>query len=113
MVRYFLAVKRICGLTSVFFERIVIRIITSRKAAREDDMSEARWKPIETARSLDRVIVAGWQPRSGSVAGYWWYHEDVTDEDGKPIEYTDALLWHPFPEVPREPPATLSRARGE
>jgi hypothetical protein len=63
------------------------------------------WRPIETAENFDRVIVAGWQPRNGNTAGYWWYHEDCTDECGRPMDHPDALLWHPFPAVPSAPPA--------
>lgn len=63
------------------------------------------WRPIETAENFDRVIVAGWQPRNGNTAGYWWYHEDCTDECGRPMYHPDALLWHPFPAVPSAPPA--------
>ena len=69
------------------------------------------WQPIETAREWDRVIVAGWQPRSGNVAGYWWYHDD-TIVDGKPCEHPNATLWHSFPEVPPPPLAALSKATG-
>jgi len=57
------------------------------------------WKPISTAGSLDRLIVAGWQKPSGTTAGYWWYYEDMTDEHGNPIDYPEALMWHPFPSV--------------
>ncbi len=70
------------------------------------------WLPIESAPTLDRVIVAGWQPRNRNIIGYWWYHEDVTDEHGKPMDYPSALLWRPFPAVPSAPPAAI-RAGGD
>ena len=57
------------------------------------------WQPIETARNDDRVIVAGWQPRHGNVAGYWWFHDDSI-VDGKPFLHPDATLWHPYPSLP-------------
>ena len=65
-------------------------------------MSE--WQPIETAPTLDRVLVAGWQKPSGGVAGYWWYYEDMTDERGVPMDNPSALRWQPWPAPPVEPP---------
>ena len=62
-------------------------------------MSEWRDFP---APALDRVFVAGWQPPSGCVRGYWWMYEDVTDERGVPMDHPAALKWQPFP----TPPAT-------
>lgn len=65
-------------------------------------MSE--WQDIETAPSLERIIVAGWQPASGNVRAYWWWYEDVTDEHGRPIDWPHALMWHkPIP-VPTHNP---------
>jgi len=65
-------------------------------------MSE--WQPIETAPSLERIIVAGWQPEHGAIKGYWWWYEDHTNEHGKPIDFPSALKWHkPIP-VPSESP---------
>lgn len=61
------------------------------------------WMPIDTAPDLDRIIVAGWSNRNGRTAGYWWFDEDMI-LDGKPVDHPDALLWHPFPERPSEPP---------
>lgn len=65
-------------------------------------MSE--WQDIKSVEPLDRVIVAGWQKASGTVAGYWWLHEDFIDEKGVPMDHPDALLWQPFPERPSQPP---------
>ena len=63
------------------------------------------WQDIKTAPTLDRVFVSGWQAPNGSVAGYWWVHEDCTDEAGRPIDYPDAALWQPVPARPEEPPS--------
>ena len=64
------------------------------------------WQRIDAAPDLERVIVAGWQPRIGSVAGYWWHHEDCTDEDGSPMEHPDATLFVRIADViPAFPPA--------
>lgn len=62
------------------------------------------WQPIETAPEHARVFVAGWEPRNGNVAGYWWWHEDVVF-DGQPCDHPHALLWCAIdlPEFP-EPP---------
>lgn len=62
------------------------------------------WKTFP-APDLERVIVAGYQPRRGNVAGYWWYHEDCTDGEGMPIDTPHATHWcpivlPPFPEAP-------------
>lgn len=64
------------------------------------------WQPISKAPELDRVFVAGWQPRRGNCAGYWWWHEDAV-ADGKAIEHPDATLWHPIvlAEFPSPPEA--------
>ncbi len=61
------------------------------------------WNDIKDAPSLDRVIVSGWQPPHGSVAGYWWVHEDETDAKGVPVGHPDALLWQPMPKPPQRP----------
>ena len=100
MFRYFLAVKRICGLTSVFFERIVVRIITSRKAAREDDMSEARRLVERLAKAL--ASEADWAQGGPSEQCKIGNHCAVCQEAGECIA---ALLV--------EAEAFLSRARGE
>lgn len=59
------------------------------------------------APTLERVLVCGWQGRNGNVAGYWWYHEDCTDDRGFAIEHPGALYWVPvilpaFPEFKKE-----------
>jgi hypothetical protein len=66
--------------------------------------AERGWQPIETAPTLDRVLVAGWQRRQGTTRGYWYYGEDTTDEAGKPMEHLNALLWRPWPAAPTTPP---------
>jgi hypothetical protein len=62
------------------------------------------WMPIHTAPKLERVFVAGWQKPHPPVRGYWWYYEDHTDEDGRPMEWPDALMWQPLPKPPVGPP---------
>lgn len=69
-------------------------------------MSE--WQPISEAPPQARVMVCGWQKRSGKTAGYWWYHEDQTFGRGELCEHPDALffvnldkLLPPFPEPPK------------
>lgn len=62
------------------------------------------WKPLP-GPDLERVLVAGWQPRNGSTVGYWWYHEDCTDDVGRPIDTPHATHWchifvPPFPASP-------------
>jgi hypothetical protein len=61
------------------------------------------WEPIATVPSLDRVLVAGWQPRSGTTQGYWWKYEDYTDESGKPMEHPNATMWMAWPASPAQP----------
>lgn len=68
-------------------------------------MVTRQWQPIETAPKLDRVLVCGWQPLSGTVDGYWWWHVDVI-ADGRPLEHRAASHWFPielpdFPEAPQ------------
>ena len=58
------------------------------------------WKPIRIAPIFERVLVAGWQKKTPTVAGYWWWYEDMTDGKGVPIEHPTALLWMPEPELP-------------
>lgn len=64
------------------------------------------WKPIDTAPDLERVLVCGWYPPPGNVAGYWWWYED-TIVDGAGYEHPDATHWAPvllpqdFPSAPR------------
>lgn len=59
-----------------------------------------KWMPIEDADTFDRVLVAGWQPATRTVQGYWWVHEDETDDTGNPMEHTDALKFMPLPPPP-------------
>ena len=64
------------------------------------------WREIDSdlPPTLERVIVSGWQPRSPSgTAGYWWVHEDHTDEYGRPMCHPGATLWQPMPQFPRRP----------
>lgn len=56
------------------------------------------WKTFP-APDLERVIVAGWQPHFGRVDGYWWFHEDHTDEGGMPMKHPGATLWVRLSEV--------------
>lgn len=58
------------------------------------------WQDIESAPTLDRVFVAGWQPRHGNTEGYWWLYEDMTDENGKPIDHPNATMWRKLPAPP-------------
>lgn len=62
------------------------------------------WKPIESAPDFERVLVCGWQPRSRSVRGYWWWHEDVC-EHGRSIQHPNATHWAPIikPDFPTPP----------
>lgn len=62
------------------------------------------WQDMNTAPTLERVFVAGWQRRYGSVSGYWWLYEDCTDQNGVPMEHPDALKWQPLPPPPASPP---------
>jgi hypothetical protein len=62
------------------------------------------WKSIDTAPTLERILVAGWQEMKGPVQSYWWYYEDHTDENGKPMEWPDALMWQKWPKPPQLPP---------
>ena len=65
------------------------------------------WQPIETAPTLERVMVCCWSPRSGNVSGYWWYYEDITDEKGVPMDHPDAshflILSEILPNFPDPP----------
>lgn len=62
------------------------------------------WQDIADAPELERVRVAGWQPRSGTCQGYWWHHEDVIC-DGKAVDHPEATLWMPIhvPTFPTPP----------
>lgn len=83
-----------CGIQANFIDEI-IKALDAKEAG--------GWQPIETAPDFERVIVAGWQPKSGTVAGYWWMHEDDIVAGRPP----SALLWHPFPNSPPAPPSRL------
>lgn len=50
------------------------------------------WLPISTAPDLERIWVAGVQPRSGGCIAYWWWHEDAAD-NGVAIESPNATHW--------------------
>ncbi|MBT1154310.1 hypothetical protein J1C56_01760 [Aminobacter anthyllidis] len=90
--------------------------IAMHRAADELDAKDKRiaeleaggWQPIETAPDFERVIVAGWQPKSGTVAGYWWMHEDDIVAGRPP----SALLWHPFP-MPPPAPVSAQKEKAE
>ena len=62
------------------------------------------WQDIADAPELERVRVAGWQPRSSTCQGYWWHHEDVIF-DGKAVDHPEAILWMPIyvPTFPTPP----------
>lgn len=78
-------------------------------AALSTEPGEAEgWREMP-APILERVIVAGWQRRHGTTAAYWWYHEDATDDVGRPIERPDAMLWVRLTDVlPQFPAAPTS-----
>lgn len=63
-----------------------------------------KWQPIETAPDFERVWVAGWQPKTDNVIGYWWRHDDVCEE-GVAIEHPSATHWcrHNTPPYPPNP----------
>lgn len=71
-------------------------------------MSE--WKAFP-APQYERVMVCGWQRKSGNVIGYWWWHEDNTDGSGCAIEHGDALYWAEIvlPEFPQPPAMEKSK----
>lgn len=71
------------------------------------------WQDISTAPTLERVFVAGWQPRSGTVQGYWWFYEDATDENGRPIDHPTAEKWMPLPPPPVGSGRTLADANSK
>lgn len=67
-------------------------------------MGEKAWNPIETAEDFERIFVAGWNRRSGNVAGYWWWHEDTACK-GRAVDHPAATHWcqmdlPPFPAAP-------------
>lgn len=62
---------------------------------------KAAWMPISEAPTLERVIVSGIQPKCGTCPAYRWYHEDVTDENGVPMDRPNADLFRYLPTPPR------------
>lgn len=62
------------------------------------------WSPFP-GPTFDRVMVCGWSNATQTCQGYWWYQEDVCDENGIPMEKPDALYWAPLilPPFPKEP----------
>ena len=67
----------------------------------------SEWEPVP-GPSLERVLVAGWQPQNGTTRGYWWFYEDETDEHGRPIDYPCATMWRRFPAPPPLPTPSTS-----
>lgn len=70
--------------------------------------------PIDTAPDLERVMVAGIQPR-GTCQAYWWWHEDCVS-DGKAIDHPEATHWFAialpdFPPVQHFVAVPLSQAQ--
>jgi len=63
---------------------------------------KAAWRPISEAGSLDRVFVSGIQKASGHCISYRWYHEDITDENGVPMDHPDADMFRPIPKGPSD-----------
>lgn len=53
------------------------------------------WRSMDSAPELERVFVGGYQPRKGTVAGYWWWEEGVVFE-GNAIKRPAATHWHPI-----------------
>lgn len=73
---------------------------------------EHLWLPIETAPELERVWVAGIQPRSrNGTKAYWWWHED-TVYNGVAVECPHATHWAKII-LPAEFPHAPERALGK
>ena len=107
--------------TSDVLTAILQRWIAEQEAAEAVDDARLKWESIpdsvtpswhdgwreiddDMPPTLERVIVSGWRPRSPSgTAGYWWVHEDHTDEFGRPMCHPGATLWQPMPQTPRRP----------
>ncbi len=81
--------------------------LASRPAAPGERVADG-WRTMGSIGSFDRVFVAGWQKPSRSTSGYWWMHEDCTDEHGVPMDHPEALLWRPIPDRPKRSPEGLS-----
>jgi hypothetical protein len=62
----------------------------------------AAWRPISEAIPFDRVLVSGEQKPHGTVAGYWWWHEDDLDASGIPLGHPNATHWRPIGPLPEE-----------
>lgn len=71
----------------------VDEVLAGLRAALDALDAETEGWRTDTMPTLERVMVAGWQPRSGTTRGYWWYGEDATDEKGMPIDHPNATLW--------------------
>ena len=56
----------------------------------------AAWRPISEAIPFDRVLVSGEQKPHGTVAGYWWWHEDDLNASGIPLGHPNATHWRPI-----------------
>ena len=71
------------------------------------------FQPIKTAPDLERVMVAGIQPRTATCRAYWWYEEDVVS-DGKGIEKPHATHWAPLviPPFPHDATPTTKEGGG-
>ena len=56
------------------------------------------WQPIDEGKpyALERVLVSGWSRPRRTVAGYWWTHEDVLNEDGCPLGHPKATYFKPL-----------------
>ncbi|QRG06139.1 hypothetical protein EZH22_24645 [Xanthobacter dioxanivorans] len=61
------------------------------------------WSPLP-GPPMERVMVAGWRPKTHRVAGYWWLYEDATDAHGHPMEHPTATMWRRFPAPPTTEP---------
>lgn len=69
-----------------------VRAVSAIAQAIFADRQRDQWQDISTAPDLERVMVAGWQEPSGSVAGYWWWHEDAC-QDGVALDHPSATHW--------------------
>lgn len=74
--------------------------------------ADAGWGPIADEQNGMRVLVGGWQRRSGNVAGYWWWHDDVII-DGKAFDHPKATHFWPAPPTPDAPLPAAPQTGGE
>lgn len=72
-------------------------------------LQKQTWREFP-APSMERVFLAGVQPRSGRVQSYWWVQEGVTDENGCAWECPGAIRWLPLPDKPKEDCDDAARA---